>query len=225
MAVPTAVCAGPADHRQPGYYDLYLQFLQSLNDQGTASATSSSPPDLVRLGESRSGGRPGTGGTRGRAPATRPWTLSRRHHPAPHRPDQERRRRGDRPLGFLGCRIALASSEAEVRLYSGSKWSDQDHLEILHVGDIVYVKVLALEARGKARVSLEQDSGAEGALVAIDNATGEIKAMVGGRDFNLSKFNRATQALRQVGSSFKPYVYTAVIDQGGSPDDTIWTRR
>ena len=92
--------------------------------------------------------------------------------------------------------------------------------DILHAGDVVYVKVLALDA-GKARVSLEQDSGAEGALVAIDNATGEIKAMVGGRDFNLSKFNRATQALRQVGSSFKPYVYTAIIDQGGSPDDTI----
>jgi penicillin-binding protein 1A len=92
---------------------------------------------------------------------------------------------------------------------------------ILHAGDIVYIKVLAPDAGGKSRVSLEQDSGAEGALVAIDNATGEIKAMVGGRDFNLSKFNRATQALRQVGSSFKPYVYTAVIDQGGSPDDTI----
>ena len=45
--------------------------------------------------------------------------------------------------------------------------------------------------------------------------------MVGGRDFNESKFNRATQALRQVGSSFKPYVYTAAIDQGASPDDTI----
>ncbi len=93
--------------------------------------------------------------------------------------------------------------------------------EIFHVGDIVYIKVLSLDAGGKAHVSLEQDSGTEGALVAIDNATGEIKAMVGGRDFNLSKFNRATQALRQVGSSFKPYVYTAVIDQGGSPDDTI----
>jgi penicillin-binding protein 1A len=92
---------------------------------------------------------------------------------------------------------------------------------MLRAGDIVYIKVLALDAGGKSRVSLEQDSGAEGALVAIDNATGEIKAMVGGRDFNLSKFNRATQALRQVGSSFKPYVYTAVIDQGGSPDDTI----
>ena len=92
---------------------------------------------------------------------------------------------------------------------------------MLRAGDIVYIKVLSLDAGGKSRVSLEQDSGAEGALVAIDNATGEIKAMVGGRDFNLSKFNRATQALRQVGSSFKPYVYTAVIDQGGSPDDTI----
>ncbi len=93
--------------------------------------------------------------------------------------------------------------------------------DLLHPGDIVYVKVLALDAAGKAHVSLEQDSGAEGALVAIDNATGEIRAMVGGRDFNLSKFNRATQALRQVGSSFKPYVYTAAIDQGASPDDTI----
>ena len=93
--------------------------------------------------------------------------------------------------------------------------------DVLHAGDIVYVKVLALEAGGKARVSLEQDSGAEGALVAIDNATGEIRAMVGGRDFNLSKFNRATQALRQAGSSFKPYVYAAAVDQGANPDDTI----
>jgi penicillin-binding protein 1A len=68
---------------------------------------------------------------------------------------------------------------------------------------------------------LEQDSGAQGALLAIDNATGGIKAMVGGRDFNESKFDRVTQALRQVGSSFKPYVYTTVIDGGASPDDTI----
>jgi penicillin-binding protein 1A len=57
--------------------------------------------------------------------------------------------------------------------------------------------------------------------LAIDNASGDVRAMVGGRDFNTSKFNRATQALRQVGSSFKPYVYTAVIDQGGRPDDTV----
>jgi len=93
--------------------------------------------------------------------------------------------------------------------------------DILQRGDIVYVKVLSLNSEGKARVNLEQDSGAQGALVAIDNTTGEIKAMVGGRDFNLSKFNRTTQALRQVGSSFKPYVYTAAIDRGATPEDTI----
>jgi len=100
-------------------------------------------------------------------------------------------------------------------------WTRKKIQDILKRGDICYVKIINLGPADSARVSLEQDSGAQGALVAIDNATGEIKAMVGGRDFNESKFNRATQALRQVGSSFKPYVYTAVIDQGGSPDDTI----
>jgi penicillin-binding protein 1A len=100
-------------------------------------------------------------------------------------------------------------------------WTQKKMPEVLKTGDVCYVKILALSANGAARVNLEQDSGAQGALLAIDNATGGIKAMVGGRDFNQSKFDRATQALRQVGSSFKPYVYTTVIDQGGSPDDTI----
>jgi penicillin-binding protein 1A len=72
-----------------------------------------------------------------------------------------------------------------------------------------------------AKVALEQDSGAQGALLAIDNATGEVRAMVGGRDFDESKFNRAIQAQRQVGSSFKPYVYTAAVSAGVSPDDVI----
>ena len=100
-------------------------------------------------------------------------------------------------------------------------WTGQKLANILKPGDICYVKILSLGNNGAAKVALEQDSGAQGALLAIDNATGGIKAMVGGRDFNDSKFDRATQALRQVGSSFKPYVYTAVIDQGATPDDTI----
>jgi penicillin-binding protein 1A len=100
-------------------------------------------------------------------------------------------------------------------------WTRRKFHDILKRGDIVYVKVLSLNPDGKVRASLEEDSGAQGALVAIDNATGAIRAMVGGRDFNLSKFNRATQALRQVGSSFKPYVYTAAIDRGATPDDTL----
>lgn len=89
------------------------------------------------------------------------------------------------------------------------------------VGDLVYVKVLSLGADGSARVSLEQDSGVEGALLAIDNSTGDIKAMIGGRDFAESKFNRATQAQRQAGSSFKPFVFTVAIDQGADPDDRV----
>ncbi len=100
-------------------------------------------------------------------------------------------------------------------------WTHRTLQDILWPGNLVYVKILALNPGGKARVSLEQDSGAQAALVAIDNASGEIKAMVGGRDFNESKFNRATQALRQVGSSFKPFVYTTAIDQGASPNDTV----
>jgi penicillin-binding protein 1A len=112
-------------------------------------------------------------------------------------------------------RYAAALGQADVA------WTQGKIQNLLHAGDICYVRILALNANGAAGVSLEQDSGAQGALMAIDNATGGIKAMVGGRDFSESKFDRATQALRQVGSSFKPYVYTAVIDRGGSPDDTI----
>jgi len=100
-------------------------------------------------------------------------------------------------------------------------WTQGKIQDLLRAGDICYVKILGLYPNGAARVSLEQDSGAQGALVAIDNATGGIKALVGGRNFTESKFDRATQALRQVGSSFKPYVYTTVIDLGASPDDTI----
>jgi penicillin-binding protein 1A len=55
----------------------------------------------------------------------------------------------------------------------------------------------------------------------VDNSTGEVLAMVGGRDFNLSQFNRATQAERQTGSSFKPYVYTAAIENGATPQEII----
>jgi penicillin-binding protein 1A len=57
--------------------------------------------------------------------------------------------------------------------------------------------------------------------MAMDNTTGDILAMVGGRDYTLSQFNRATQAERQTGSSFKPYVYTAAIEAGAKPGDMI----
>jgi penicillin-binding protein 1A len=92
--------------------------------------------------------------------------------------------------------------------------------QLFKVGDIVVVQIKELSGN-TARVTLEQEPAAQAALLAIDNPTGEIKAMVGGYDFAESKFNRATQAMRQTGSSFKVYVYATALEQGASPFDTI----
>lgn len=95
--------------------------------------------------------------------------------------------------------------------------------QFLRPGDIVYVKITSDEG-GMLHATLEQDSGVQGSLMAMDNATGDVLALVGGRDFNLSQFDRATQAERQTGSSFKPYVYTAAVEDGASPAETILDR-
>lgn len=92
--------------------------------------------------------------------------------------------------------------------------------ELVAAGDIVDVLVKDLSGT-TATVQLEQVPAAQASLVAIDNPTGEIKAMVGGYDFTESKFNRATQAMRQTGSSFKVYVYATALEQGMSPFDTV----
>ena len=73
----------------------------------------------------------------------------------------------------------------------------------------------------EARAVLEQEPKVEGALLALDVKTGAVRAMVGGYDFERSKFNRATQAMRQVGSAFKPILYSAAIEKGGMTPATI----
>jgi penicillin-binding protein 1A len=92
--------------------------------------------------------------------------------------------------------------------------------QLLKVGDVVMVAIKEV-AGFTVHVQLEQQPVAQAALLAIDNPTGEVKAMVGGYDFDQSKFNRATQAVRQTGSSFKVYVYATALEQGASPFDTI----
>jgi penicillin-binding protein 1A len=124
-------------------------------------------------------------------------------------------------IGLQFCKIKLGRASATLGPAELAWTGHKQPKNMLAVGDIVYVKILAFNPDGSAKVSLEQDSGAQGALLAIDNATGDVKAMVGGRDYGQSKFNRATQAQRQAGSSFKPFVYTAAIDQGAEPDDLI----
>jgi penicillin-binding protein 1A len=102
------------------------------------------------------------------------------------------------------------------------KWTqNKDGDSFLKTGDVVYVRIVDRSPDGTLHASLEQDSGAQASMMAVDNASGEVLAMVGGRDFALSQFNRATQAQRQVGSSFKPYVYTTAIEAGAKPTDII----
>jgi penicillin-binding protein 1A len=135
-----------------------------------------------------------------------------------------------------GLVIAVSPITATVKLgkvnglltASDIAWTKaKDSHALLKVGDLVYVRVTEVPpprpdgTSAPLHITLEQESGVQGALMAIENSTGDVKAMVGGRDFDESKFNRATQALRQVGSSFKPYVYTAAIDRGAKPEDTI----
>jgi penicillin-binding protein 1A len=94
--------------------------------------------------------------------------------------------------------------------------------DLFKPGDLIEVAVMKLdEATGTATVTLDQTPLVEGAILAIDNRTGQIKAMVGGWNFNRSKFNRAVQAYRQLGSTFKPIVYTAAIDRGFTPTSIL----
>jgi penicillin-binding protein 1A len=115
----------------------------------------------------------------------------------------------------LGTQIAVLTPED----WQWTTYAEAD--SFLRNGDLVYLRIESPGPGGTWKASLQQDSGAQAALMAVDNASGEVVAMVGGRDFNLSQFNRATQAKRQVGSSFKPYVYTTAIEAGAKLTDII----
>jgi penicillin-binding protein 1A len=78
------------------------------------------------------------------------------------------------------------------------------------------------ERQAKRRKTADADAEPlQAALVAMDPHTGEVRAMVGGRDFDASHFNRATQAKRQPGSAFKPFIYAAALERGYSPASLI----
>ena len=89
--------------------------------------------------------------------------------------------------------------------------------DVVQVGDIVWVS-----AKGdNAQYELQQVPEVNGALVALDPHTGRVLAMVGGYSFSASEFNRATQASRQPGSAFKPFVYAAALDSGFTPASLV----
>ena len=89
---------------------------------------------------------------------------------------------------------------------------------VLEAGDVVFVEPIADEAGG---YRLRQPPKVQGGFVAMDPNTGRVLAMVGGFSYAQSEFNRATQAMRQPGSSFKPFVYAAALDNGYTPASVI----
>jgi penicillin-binding protein 1A len=93
--------------------------------------------------------------------------------------------------------------------------------KILKAGDLVTVTVQKAKD-GSLALALDQEPREQGAVLVIENASGAIRAMVGGSDWTQSKFNRATQALRQAGSAFKPFVYLTAFEQGYTAADTVF---
>ncbi len=109
---------------------------------------------------------------------------------------------------------------ARVTLHDFAWTRKTSPLEVFAPGDVDLFLIKEIKGR-TLRVTLDQHPDVQGAIVAIDNKTGAIKAMVGGYDFNESKFNRVVQAERQAGSSFKVYVYSQALMDGMTPFETI----
>jgi penicillin-binding protein 1A len=129
---------------------------------------------------------------------------------------------GARALPAGTARLIVGPYRAELNR-TAIQWTGRPTAaDLVSVGDIIDVRVTAVDdARKQLTVTLEQAPLVEGALVALDNRTGQVLAMVGGYSFSRSKFNRAVQAPRQVGSTFKPFVFAAAIDRGLTPSSIL----
>ncbi|MXN67071.1 PBP1A family penicillin-binding protein [Stappia sp. GBMRC 2046] len=152
---------------------------------------------------------------------------------------------GDVPEWTLAVVLSVEGGEAEIglqpeRLVSGAlsterkrgvipfdamKWarvkgrSPSSPADVLAPGDVVYVA--KQEGPAASYYELMQVPKVSGALVALDPYTGRVLAMSGGFSFAESEFNRATQAYRQPGSSFKPFIYAAALDNGYTPSSVV----
>ena len=121
-----------------------------------------------------------------------------------------------RSVNAATAQLRIGALQGELTK-AGIAWTRRTSpAELFKAGDLIDVELTKIEGDA-ATITLEQAPLLEGALVAIDNHTGQVLAMVGGYSFGRSKFNRATQAFRQMGSTVKPILYTAAIDRGLPP--------
>ena len=137
------------------------------------------------------------------------------------------------PVGKVFDAVVLSAEnrEATVKIKdylgvmdnSDIAWTKTKNLkDLIKRGDVIKVKIKEVdEEKMEMLVSLDQEPVLEGAFLAIDPLTGQIKAMVGGYSFERLEFNQATQALRQSGSVIKPLLYTAAIENGWTPSRAV----
>src|SRR4030095_16317957 len=125
---------------------------------------------------------------------------------------------GREPGGFVSKERTVGILPLE-----GMKWAKTGGravgkvTQVVNPGDVVYVE----PGKSEGQFVLHQVPEISGAMVVEDPWTGRVLAMVGGFSFDQSQFNRATQALRQPGSSFKPFVYAAALDNGYTPSTVV----
>ncbi len=134
---------------------------------------------------------------------------------------------------YQGIVLETNTREARVKIQDriyvltarGMEWTGRSRpSDLLHRGDVAWFRLAAGAgaASDEPVLHLEQEPKVEGATLVIESASGAVRAMVGGWDFERSKFNRAVQAQRQVGSAFKLFVYGAALEAGYTPADTIF---
>jgi penicillin-binding protein 1A len=139
------------------------------------------------------------------------------------------------PAKTVGLRIGR---DAGVLALADMSWARKPNPDVAHydaklrqpsaalkAGDVILVKIKdsRKDAREPWRVALEQEPLVQGALLCLETETGLVKAMVGGRDFSETQFNRAIQSRRQPGSSFKPIIYAAALDRKFSDPKKYYT--
>lgn len=117
-----------------------------------------------------------------------------------------------------GSATAVLANRTEVTLpAAAARWTNKTPAKLVQRGDIVRVRVGEKEGQWL----LDQIPRGQSALVSVDANSGALKALVGGFSYSGNKFNRATQARRQPGSSFKPFIYAAAFDKGYNPASIV----
>jgi penicillin-binding protein 1A len=121
-------------------------------------------------------------------------------------------------VNLLNRNYELTGSLIEIQQIN-NKWISDDFEKKLNIGEIIYLKKII--NKSSIEWVIKQYPEVNGAIVVIENKTGNVKALVGGYNSKISEFNRATQAMRQPGSAFKPFIYAAALMNGYASNSIV----